>query len=792
MPDNIAELRASVEDPAQRTQLAEILGITTLLSRCIIDANYKLADSWIDPIKLTPLGDEIVRQCSSKYRRMRPNEARMGVFLEFGCASGLLVDLSTSIERLRAKISSEVTQRRIHFPYIFGRELHDTAAEFFPERTNLNNRQTIELLRKLPIGVFQAGRTVVGPYGCTYSDIPRELVPSLNVPGYLCSDETCSAIHTIFLSTASSSISKARTWISDFIEQNYSDAEDEHVDIVREAIARDVLPFSIDSSDNLIDVLSDGLNENELRGVVDLLLRQSFKDKSRRTDIAKRLGAAIVNPSDYVSGLGRPHLMQIALLYPDLDICNAVDEAVSSGVIRIQDFEVRVSKVRRWDPDATEPDAQIGMRGVRFVDTPSSGYVARRLLRLLHNIYYESEVWDAADLAYALEAPPDLNDAELLGRAVQELSPTEIFSRLILPNRPIMMMAAEKLGIFNFGNFSRNDLLDRMLWKIGAINAAAFTELDRVAEHASKLATANELGEGEDTLRSHSANLFAALEQVLRRSLTFCTWALTVDHYLSNDGFEYDPLLSSGVLQFIETHAPTEEPELQLRIDGVNSLTALGAGFVRLAKSLRKLQPEPYRRPEHQIPVQSIALARLFAFPFTVPFMNLAESARSEVLTELQATGRLIQDDNLIEVRNAPTHGRDFPSTSKISEGLSRVESLVRHLRETGFYPRLFGFSSLRRDELGREKLLYESGDTEVVLTRPQWELAPRFPVGERQLVIVPIARSQSSGPLRFRLKPRPGDDPYWDGWPRRWHTKSDYRPIERSPISPNDLSQTA
>jgi hypothetical protein len=773
-------------------QLTEILGIIVLLGRCIIDANYRLSDDWTEPIKLTRLGDEIVRRCSSKHSRMKPNEARMAVFLEFGCASGLLVDLSTNIDRLRAKISSEVVGRHIHFPYIFGRELHDAAAESFPERTSLNNRQTIQLLRKLPIGVFQEGRTVVGPYGCTYSDMPRQLAPSRHVPGYLCSDETCSAIHTISLSTAAGPISKARTWVSDFIEQNYSDAEDEYVSIVHDAVARDLLPFIIDSSDNLIDVLSDGLNENELRAVIDLLLRQSFRDKSRRVDISKRLGIVIGSPSECVSSLSRPQLMQMALLYTNPEICNAVDEAVSSEIIKIQDFEVRVSKVRRWDPAASEPDAQIGIRGVRFVDTPSSGYVARRLLRLLHGIYYESGKWDAADLAYALEAPPDLNDAELLGRAVQELPPTEIFSRLILPTRPIMEMAAERLGIFNYSSLSRGDLLQRMLWKVGAINAAAFTELDRLEEHAYKLATANEQGAGEDALRSHSANLFAALEQVLRRSLPFCTWTLTSDHYLSTEGFEYDPLLSPSILEFIETHAHTEEAELRLRTDGVNPLTALGAGFVRLAKSLRKLQPESYRRPEHQIPVQSIALARLFAFPFTIPFMNLAESARSEVLTELQAIGRLVQDDNLLEVRNAPTHGRNFPSKLEISKALGCVGNLVDHLRQTGFYPRLFGLSSVQRDELGRERLIYEDNNSQVVLSRPRWELAPRLPAGASQLVIIPLARLQSSGPLRFYLKPRPGDDPYWDGWPRRWHTKSDYQPIDRSPLNPDDLPRTA
>src|SRR5205807_1222460 len=88
------------------------------------------------------------------------------------------------------------------FPYIFGRELHDLAAERYPERWSLDNRETVRLLRDLPIGVFQLGRIVTGPYGCTAAPHPRQLVARRIVPGYLCSDATCSDVHSLELSTS--------------------------------------------------------------------------------------------------------------------------------------------------------------------------------------------------------------------------------------------------------------------------------------------------------------------------------------------------------------------------------------------------------------------------------------------------------------------------------------------------------------------------------------------------------------------------------------------------------------
>src|SRR5260370_25459181 len=129
-------------------------------------------------------------------KRLRPNDAKMAVFLQYGCAVGFLFDPATDLDRLRRQISSELLHGRILFPYIFGRELHDAAARLYPARTALDNRQTIKLLTELPIGVFQDGRTVVGPYGCTYSDTPRQADARTNAPGYLCSDAACAQLHS--------------------------------------------------------------------------------------------------------------------------------------------------------------------------------------------------------------------------------------------------------------------------------------------------------------------------------------------------------------------------------------------------------------------------------------------------------------------------------------------------------------------------------------------------------------------------------------------------------------------
>jgi hypothetical protein len=638
LSDSQKESQEIYEDPERRSRLIELLAIASLLTNCIIERNYRLSDGWVQPLQFTELGQQTIDECMKRHRRLKPNDAKMAVFLAFECADGFFVDLSTDIEALRQQISNEVLHGRVMYPYIFGRELHDRAAELYPAATELDNHQTIELLSDLPIGVFQNAHTVVGPYGCTFSDVPRQAGSSLSVPGYRCPNEACDSIHRLRLKSAESSIFRARGLVSRFIERNYSHAADETVPLINKSYTMEYVPHSSFPMSNLIDVLSDGLAEEELRSVINYLLRTTFKRQGRRMDIAKRLGAAIINPSDFVANLTRPNLMQIALLHSDSDIIKAIDDSISQHELNLEDFEIRVSRVRRWDRDQAFPKAEIGVFGARFTSYPSSRFVTYRMLRLLHQVYYQSDIFDAGDLAYAIEAPNDLNDGELLDRAVRDYQIRDLFLKLILPHRKVAALAAHELNLFDHENLSRDELLERLRWKIGEPGATGFKDLDRIDQYLPNVEAANNEMKEEDIIRASATILFTTVESTLNQALIFCTWAFSSDHYLSTDGFVYDPLTDPAIVKFIETNAPTEIPELELKHNARNTLVPLGAGFARLAKALRNLSEDDCVRPSDDIPMQCIASSRPFAFPFTRTFLNLATSARSDVLTALQAT----------------------------------------------------------------------------------------------------------------------------------------------------------
>src|SRR6266516_4295559 len=116
MPISVSEFRLSIQDDNLRSDITEIISITSLLSNCIVDKNFRLSDEWIRPLKFSDLGEEVIQKAMEVNRRLKPNDAKMAVFLRFGCASGLLVDFSTDIDGLRSQMSSEILNQHIRYP----------------------------------------------------------------------------------------------------------------------------------------------------------------------------------------------------------------------------------------------------------------------------------------------------------------------------------------------------------------------------------------------------------------------------------------------------------------------------------------------------------------------------------------------------------------------------------------------------------------------------------------------------------------------------------------------------
>jgi hypothetical protein len=611
----------------------------------------------------------------------------------------------------------------------------------------------------------------------------RRLGATRVLPGYLCSDQTCNAIHNIHLETAHSAISRANDLLASYIEDKVSRKPDEFARVAADIMAEEFAKADIDGISNLFDAISDGLDLNEFRSFVDRLLRSSFKRSEARSELSVQIGAVVSNPTEFVANSDRAELMQIVLLQSNEQIIDAIDASVSTKSIDLRDFEVRTSRVKRWDRQNRGPNAEIGRYGVRFVMPPTAGLVTIKLLRLLHELYYMSGDLDPADLSYALDSSPELGEEELLCEAVRRFPPEELLRRLVISNRRAAERAALRFQIYEWEKLPREQLLERLIWKLGVPETVSFADLDRVAIHENELRHANSAGESEEVVRSHISNLFAAIEDALQRGLIFTTWCMTEDHYLASDPFMYDPGLGVEAMRFIDDKAPVDDPELRLTV-GKNTLVPLASGYARLAKALRRTSEEDHKRSEDQHPPICKVTKRPFAFPYTLPFHNLSASARGVVLRELQTLARTMQEATVVKVRNSIIHGNnEFPTRDEIASAVQHVATWRGLMESKGFYPRLYALMESSRDVLGREVLRYQHREQEVKLFRPGWAVAPRMPISLPRMIIVPVAMTVSSGPLRFRLKGRPGKDPYWDGYPRRWKVRNDYSAKDRPEV---------
>ena len=774
MAESVEAFRLALQNPDQRAQYTECLAISVLLDLCILGADYKLSDAWVSPLRLTELGESVREGVAAANRRLKPNDIRLAVWLAFGSPDGLLASPESDLGALRRIITADVLQQRLLYPYVFGRELHDQAAKLYPGRTGLNNTQTLRLLKALPIGVFQRGRTTVGPLGCLEAPSSRQLTPSHNVPGYLCSDVACREIHSIALETGDAGICKATSAVRQYLDKNHSGAEDLFAPHIWDAQVQELGLWRAEPSENLLELISDCLSREEIDQLADRLLRRSFsEDAARQRELSKSIGRVIGNPTALVESLTIAELIQLLLLYEDQEIVNALDQAVVEGDIRIQEYETRISRLTRWGLNSGTR-AELGALGVRFSSPSSnSGLLTRRLFALLHHLYFASGALEPADLAYALGVSADGQDEqELLGVAVRRLTPEVLLKELVVPARKGALAAASYLGVDGAGKLSRDQLLERLLWKLGTPQPVLFLDLERVAKHGHELEVANEAGEPEDVVRGHISNVFAAIEDALQRALTFSVWALTVDHAVSTDRFLYSPDMSNEGLIYLDERTPATESHHGLQKGGKNTLAPLAAGFSRLAKALLEEVAEPTARlrEEQQVPQEARLSSKPYAFPYTLPFLNLnAQSQRATVLA-LQAVASQAQHETVLKVRNSTIHGNNpWPTTAEIVFAVDKIGELIDGLERHGLYPTVYTLESVTRDAMGRSDFLYRNSGGEQLLHEPGWAVAPGLPSGGAQLVMVPVARFVSSGPLRFRLQPKTGRDDYWTGYPKRW-----------------------
>ncbi|MFJ7624213.1 hypothetical protein ACIQYZ_36110 [Rhodococcus erythropolis] len=755
--------------------LVDLLGLVGLLKKCIIDKQYRISDSWVNAISLNQVGNEHVERLRAK--RHKPNESKMVVFLRIWSGDSLFVSRETDPDALRKLLSEEILNGKIRYPYVFGRLASDLIFEKFPGMNSLTAAQTKILLDELPLGVFQEGRTVVGPMGAFRSRSFRAIPPPFHeVYGYLCSEAHCLVLHPVDISTGESSVSKAQNRLDEILDRS-TQGDIESMRNLNRIVQKIMGLTSERFSTDLINVISDDLTIEEMRCVVERLFSEICRDPVERTRIGKQMNVIFSNPSDLIESFSVQQLEQAILYFTDEEICRAIDRNVRAGNISVSAYGKRKSVVSRFPEGSYDLSAEIGSYGVRFVDGTVSGF-SSNLSKLIRDIYFGSgSVLSAEDLAFALDLSPgkDLK-SELASYLVKE-TPDEIIDRLILSNRQASDFAGEDYGVSDYLSEGRSVFGAALKWKLGAPIVPGNLIIESLKSQCNALIELVKSGADESELRGTSSNVFVAFEEILQRSLSYCAWAFTVDHYLEIPRFSYDLDIGSNSLSWVEQMSPTADPRLRLTPGGKNMLSQLSAGFARLAKGLVSVESRSgeYVRPKKDFPLPCIYGTSVFSFPSRCAFLNLREISREMILKDLKSMSRRCQAGSLGDTRNDVMHGNtDFPSSERLIDAANEIGIIIKELEDTGLFPLVYDLKARSIDRFGRETIEYERQGKIITLNYPSVELAPGLPYRSTRLLMFPKYEVGESGPLRFKLitgSPRSG---YWKDWPPRWPERAD------------------
>ena len=121
----------------------DVLSLKTLLSDCIIPDSYVANPDMLQAVAFTDAGLREIAEISRRQPKLKPQTTRLMALLRFEHDGQFLVDMAkTDIEKLRKTISDEIKNKRLHFPWIYGRDFADLLVSQGALKPNLNSKIT--------------------------------------------------------------------------------------------------------------------------------------------------------------------------------------------------------------------------------------------------------------------------------------------------------------------------------------------------------------------------------------------------------------------------------------------------------------------------------------------------------------------------------------------------------------------------------------------------------------------------------------------------------------------------
>ena len=789
---NVEPLRLSKDDllklypdPEWREKMFEMSRLVDFLNGSILKEKYKIPDDVATSIHLTAFGNKVMQRLITK-NDVPAKEARMLCLLKLVHREPL-VDLDkTNVADIQALIDKQMQDRDLLFPYIMGRALYDQAASLFEDaRDILTHRDTLRLLDGLPIGVFQSGPFVSGPYGLLRSPERRWFSPTITVPMYHCSELTCPVIHrTRLTSDLTAPINEHAPTLERVLDQ-FGEDESEWGEFIEALGSLEGLRFDDASNEPITLALADLLGDDELRSLLADVLDNSG---GQLRSLVAPLGL-VGKSDDIVEKLERAQLIQVLLLAPSKTLVTRIDKLVrhrdadseQARIIAVAQGEVRRLRTNRrlgYGTFAIFPE--ISAFGIRF-SSNDFDLAPMRLKRLVEELYRMDDHAEVDELQWQLRDIEGDDPHEQLEEYVRSVGPDEVVERLILARRTNQILACEKLGL-DFEGFSDDrQFVEAILWKLGFYNdnfddrnRDFWSHHDRLKRYAQTAGVGARVDAVE--LRSRAVNYFVELEGVLDDALAYSTWALTNDHLRADQPFAYNPVTDrAAAFARLNSHEMKRGAEEEvIRLGDTNTLYPLIRGFGILADLLAGITDNgvDHLRSIEDYPRYS-AFTDLKKFPFlhTTPFLDLLPRSRKRIVETLGAVRSTLEGANVHLVRNDYMHYRasatDLP---RLDVSLNAAEMAVSRLEADGMCRLLFGLVGDAGDGWDRRVYtLRNARRREVAFARPSafdWNRMPSL--RGLQYVMPAAVFARPNEMLRFTPVFDTEYAKYWGDYPRR------------------------